>query len=101
MTRDKQITVFGQHSYGVFGVDRHRVQVKTPMCFRLGLVFPLHLPVSRLEKRQKHYAKSLPCHISCGDLFAGLADVAVGFKSSHAQYDASAHKDSVAGNFAE
>ena len=42
----------------------------------------------------------LPCHISYGDLFAGSADVAVGFKASHAQCDASAHNDLVAGNCA-
>ena len=51
MTRDKQSTVFGQHSYGVSGVARRRAQVKTHGCFRLGLVFPLHLAVARLEER--------------------------------------------------
>ena len=38
--------------------------------------------------------------ISYGDLFAGLADVAVQFKASHAQCDGSVHNDSVAGNCA-
>ena len=33
--------------------------------------------------------------MSFGDLLGGLADVAVRFKASHAQCDASAHNDSV------
>ena len=37
--------------------------------------------------------------ISYGDLFAGLADVAVRFKASHAQCDGSVPNDSVVGNF--
>ena len=51
MARDKQRTVFGQHSYGVSGVVRRRAQVKTLLCFRLRLDFPLHLAVARLEER--------------------------------------------------
>ena len=35
-----------------------------------------------------------------GGLFAGLADVGVRFKASHAQCDGSAHNDLVAGNCA-
>ena len=54
-TRNKQSTVFGQHSCGVSGMTRRRAQVKTLLCFRLGLVFPLHLAIARLEERYKHY----------------------------------------------
>ena len=101
MARIKQSTVFGQHSYGVWGLIRRRAQGKTLLCFRLRLVFPLHLAVAGLDERKKHNrGRGLPYHISYGDLFAGLADVAVWFKASHAQCDASAHNDSVAGNIA-
>ena len=55
MTREKQSSVFGQRSHGVSGVVRRRAQVKTLLCFRLGLVFPLHLAVAGLEKRKEHY----------------------------------------------
>ena len=51
MTRNKHSKVFGQHSYGVSGVGLSRAQVKTLLCFRLGLVFPLHLAVAKLEER--------------------------------------------------
>ena len=51
MTRDKQSTVLGHHSYGVSGVIRRRAEVKTHLCFYLGLVFPLHLAVARLDKK--------------------------------------------------
>ena len=55
MTRDKQSTVFGQHPYGVSGVVGRRAQVNPPLCFRLGLVFPLQLAVTRLEEILKQY----------------------------------------------
>ena len=71
MARDTQSTVFGQHSHGMSGMVRRRAQVKTLLCFRLRLVFPLHSAVTRLEKRYKHYRE-------------GLADVAVRSRASRA-----------------
>ena len=51
MTRDKQSTVFGQHSYSISWVVRRRAQVKTLLSVRLGLVLPLQVAVDRLEER--------------------------------------------------
>ena len=53
-----------------------------------------------MRKGRSTTGGGLPYHISYGDLFAGSADVAVRFRALHAQGDASAHNDSVAGNCA-
>ena len=45
--RDRQSTVFCQHSYGVLQVARRRAEVKLLMCFRLGLDFSVNLAIAR------------------------------------------------------
>ena len=45
MIRDRQSTVFSQHSYGVSEVARRRAEVKLLLCFRLGLIFSDHLAI--------------------------------------------------------
>ena len=92
--------MFVQHSYGVSGVVTCRAQLNPLLPFQMGLVFPLHFIVARLRKGGSTAEGGLPCHISHVDVLAGLADVAVRFEASHAECDASAYNDSIAGNCA-
>ena len=47
------------------------------------------LQYSALREHSSTTGGDLPCHISCGDLLSGLAVVAVRFKASLVQWDAS------------
>ena len=79
---------------------RRRAQVKTLLCFRLRLVSLYTLQKPSLRKGRSTIGGGLPYHISYGDVFAGVADIAVRFKALHAQCNASAHNGSVAGSCA-